>query len=606
MVEPSKGSLDLLQSVLESTADALLVIDEHNEALAYNDKFLELFEIPKSVRGVANHAQLIDLVSSKSSDPDKFRKDVTQRGANPESHYSYSLELEDGRIFESISKPRYMNGRFAGRVVSLSDITHRTIAEDELRASEARFRTIFESAGFGLSLFNMKGDFIACNAMLCQMMGYTEDELKRVGVTGISDPSEFEGKNRAFASQLFEGKIDRFELDKTYIRKNGTKFQGHLVCSAINDPSGRPRYGISMVIDVTQERVVQEALRESREYLRNVLTHAPVIVGAIDSKGIIRLSEGKGLEPLGRKSGELVGTSAFDLFKNEPKSLEHFQRALSGEEFIATVSSRGLSWETYWSPLRDSQGTFQGAIAVSVNVTERERIEKDREEFMAIASHELRTPITPLKMQLQFLCRHLTQGKFSGIPEAESILKLIQISEQQLERVNRLIDDMLNASQINSDKLSLTYERCDLSQIVHQVTDRYGYECSAAGCSISLVLADGVCGLWDRFRIDQVIVNLLTNALKYGSGKPIELRTEISGGRARIIMQDHGIGIPAEYQSRIFEQFHRVVPINTYGGFGLGLYIARAIITAHKGTIEVQSVPDKGATFIVELPVDPN
>jgi signal transduction histidine kinase len=225
-----------------------------------------------------------------------------------------------------------------------------------------------------------------------------------------------------------------------------------------------------------------------------------------------------------------------------------------------------------------------------------------REDFISIAAHELRTPLTAQKMQLRLLQSLITDELAQKIPKAYQVLKLVKSSDQQLERLSQLVEDLLDSSRMSSGKLTLNFEYLDLSELVSGVVERYRLDLEKANCRLEFQAQKGVLGNWDRFRLEQVVVNLLSNAIKYGAGKPIHLETSSENNHAKILVQDHGIGIPEEDQGRIFERFQRAVSVNFYGGFGLGLYISRKIVEAHGGTFQVQSKLGEGAQFIIQLP----
>jgi PAS domain S-box-containing protein len=217
-----------------------------------------------------------------------------------------------------------------------------------------------------------------------------------------------------------------------------------------------------------------------------------------------------------------------------------------------------------------------------------------RDEFLAIASHELNTPLTPLKMQLDMLRR----GRFSPERTAEKLDR----ASRQVTRLTKLVSDLLDVSRITGGRLHVEPERFDLAVLVDEIVARMSEEADRAGCRISVVAERPCIGSWDRLRIDQVLTNLLTNALKYGGAKPIELELSIRGSQVRLSVRDHGIGIAPEHQRRIFERFERAASTRHYGGFGLGLWIVRQIVQASGGAIAVESTPGEGSVFIVDLP----
>lgn len=222
-----------------------------------------------------------------------------------------------------------------------------------------------------------------------------------------------------------------------------------------------------------------------------------------------------------------------------------------------------------------------------------------REEFLSVASHELNTPMTSLRLNLQMLLR--PPGGKAISPESRAAL--LARAEKQADRVVRLTSELLDVAHIQRGPPALSPDRTDLRAIVQDVIQRSEADLARVGCAVDL---DGppTEGCWDRSRLEQVITNLLTNAAKFGAGAPIEIRVGRSGDRAWLTVRDHGIGIPPERQGRIFDRFERAVSVQHYGGLGLGLYISREIVAAHGGTIRVDSRPGEGATFTVELPCE--
>jgi signal transduction histidine kinase len=219
-----------------------------------------------------------------------------------------------------------------------------------------------------------------------------------------------------------------------------------------------------------------------------------------------------------------------------------------------------------------------------------------RDQFLSVASHELRTPLTSLNMTVDALLDNTIQAT------PENLRKALSITRRQIKRLTLLVDELLDVSRITAGRLALELDDVDLSAVVREVLDRFEGELSRSGTSVSF---DGrpLVGRWDKSALDQVVTNLMSNALKFGAGKPIEITADGADGRATLVVTDHGIGIPSDRLPHIFERFERAVSAQQYGGLGLGLYIARAIVDAFGGTIQAQSAgPGAGATFTVQLP----
>ncbi len=226
-----------------------------------------------------------------------------------------------------------------------------------------------------------------------------------------------------------------------------------------------------------------------------------------------------------------------------------------------------------------------------------------RDEFLSVASHELKTPLTSMLIHIQMLLRYAREERLTNMAP-ERVVRMLETNERQVKRLASLIADLLDASQIGSGRLELDREETDLVEIVASVVERYASEAADRGSDIRVDARATVIGLWDPHRLDQVVTNLLTNAIKYGAGKPIDIVVGETAGVATLTVRDQGIGIPTEQLPRIFDRFERAVSARTYGGIGLGLYITREIVEAHGGRVEVASVPGEGATFTVVLPCE--
>jgi len=236
---------------------------------------------------------------------------------------------------------------------------------------------------------------------------------------------------------------------------------------------------------------------------------------------------------------------------------------------------------------------------------ELERAVRMRDDFMSMVSHELRTPLNTLYLEAQLRQLHLSKGKLDSF-SPEKLPTMIERDQRQIRNMVRLIDDMLDVTRLRRDALSIQTKPVDLAELARAVVDNLRHQAEAAGCTISLDAPSALRGVWDEFRIEQVLTNLLTNALRYGGGKPVEMTVRQDGDHAVVSVRDQGIGISPEDHQRIFEQFERTdVSRKHAAGLGLGLYITHKIVSLHAGRIGVESTPGHGARFFVELPLQP-
>jgi len=258
--------------------------------------------------------------------------------------------------------------------------------------------------------------------------------------------------------------------------------------------------------------------------------------------------------------------------------------------------------------LRGSNGQLVGFVKVTRDLTERRALEDERvgrvraeealhlrDEFLALASHELKTPLTVMQMQLEGLREQL------GSADEKVALKLLRAT-RSTERLARLVESLLDVSHLTTGKLKLQRERLDLGALVTRVLDDLEPTVTRAGCALQLHLDPGVIGWWDQLRLEQVVHNLLSNAIKYGAAKPIAITARLDGGAALLEIRDHGPGIPAADPARLFRRFERAVSLRNYGGLGLGLYLVQKIVEGHGGQVIAENADGGGARFQLRLP----
>ncbi|MBC3775406.1 hybrid sensor histidine kinase/response regulator [Pseudomonas sp. SWRI99] len=233
---------------------------------------------------------------------------------------------------------------------------------------------------------------------------------------------------------------------------------------------------------------------------------------------------------------------------------------------------------------------------------ELEQAVRMRDDFMSIVAHEVRTPLNGLILETQLRKMHLARDNASAFT-LDKMHAMVDRDERQIKSLIRLIEDMLDVSRIRTGKLSIRPSHFDLVQLVSNLLQNFAQQIEAAETEVSFTAAEPVEGHWDEFRIEQVVSNLLTNALRYGGRSPIQVRVYRVDDEARIEVQDHGIGISAENQKRIFQQFERVSAKTVVAGLGLGLFISEQIVAAHGGSIVVESEINEGALFRVCLPI---
>lgn len=223
-----------------------------------------------------------------------------------------------------------------------------------------------------------------------------------------------------------------------------------------------------------------------------------------------------------------------------------------------------------------------------------------RDDFLSMVSHELRNPLNSVYLQTQLRRRMLAGPQAADI---QAMLRMVERDERQIRSMVRLLDDMLDVTRLRTGRLAMAPEPFDLAASVRAVVEAVQEQAKADGVAIDLAAPESLPLVGDAFRIEQVVTNLLTNALRYGQGRPVSVRVGRDGGHAFVAVRDQGMGIAPADQERIFEQFERAEGSGSVAGLGLGLYIARQIAQAHRGRLQVRSAVGEGAEFTLSLPL---
>jgi two-component system, sensor histidine kinase and response regulator len=228
-----------------------------------------------------------------------------------------------------------------------------------------------------------------------------------------------------------------------------------------------------------------------------------------------------------------------------------------------------------------------------------ERALQTRDEFLSITSHDIRSLLQALRLTLDVQLLRAQDRNF----EREAMVRAIQRSVSDVQQMSRLVEDLLDRSQLEAGKLALHLQESDLVALVKETVQRSSDEARRAGSTVTVEASGPVVGRFDAIRVDQIISNLLSNAIKYGPRKPIRVSVQKVGESAEITVTDRGPGIPPAQQDQIFERFERGTASERTGSYGLGLWIVRELARLHGGNVTLQSSPGQGASFIVTLPL---
>lgn len=501
------------------------------------------------------------------------------------------------------------------------NMKHKKIAEEALAILD---QSIHKSP-IGFALIDKEYKYIRINEAMARMNALSSDLYLGRRIRDLSPGS----------ADLFEPSIDRvFETGTSLMNIPFKELSGPnkdvaglLSFYPVRHPVTDEIFAVAVSFqDMTEQLNTQNLLRENQDRL--TFAQDAGKIGAfewdIHNNKVIWTTE---LENIyGLTHGEFGGFFESWVKWIHPEDLvstvQEIKRVFKGEtelnhEFRIITKKKDTRWILARGKMvKDCHGENVKFIGINIDLTEQKSIEQKlrlteanllhalsvRDEFMAIASHELKTPLQSLKLQIQLYQRGVMRNDPEVYTQAK-ISHLLDRNSRQIDRLTRLVDDMLDISRIRTGKLSLRKEPCDLGSMLMDVIGRTREQFESSGSGQPKIEhIEKAIGEWDPLRIDQVMINIITNAIRYGQGNPIEISIKNYQECVRITVKDNGLGIASSDIEKIFERYERGLLAREVSGLGLGLFITKQIVKAHGGKIWVESEIGKGSTFFVDLP----
>ena len=501
------------------------------------------------------------------------------------------------------------------------DVTERKAAQDALRTSEQRLAEAHRIASIGAWELDLRTG-----------ANWWSDEQYRIHgvpvgrvVTQQTFLDLIHPDDRAMFEQAFTATLIAGEHEREYriVRADGQVRDLFGRARTTCDAHGTPITMAGTNQDITDRKRTEAGARRTAELLHTVVAGAPIVLFALDRDGVFTFSEGRALEKLGVKPGELVGTRALDIYEHVAGFADAFRRALAGDQTILTSSVGPIEFEAIYAPSIDARGRIDGVIGVGFDVTERKRAEAKlcasvtaqqrlveelrdlnhrKNEFIAVLSHELRNPLAAIRNGL-----HVVEHVAAADGPARRATGII---ERQVTQLARLVDDLLDVSRITQNKVQLQRTPLDVDQLVSTLVEDHQAAFASHGVRLEAKLAGRpliVNG--DAARLTQVIGNLLHNAVKFTprGGLTTVSVAEAADGRAVLRVADTGAGIDSTIIERLFQPFAQADRTldRTMGGLGLGLALVKGLVELHGGEVSVRSAGEgTGAEFVVHLPLD--
>lgn len=493
-------------------------------------------------------------------------------------------------------------------------LSTKTSSEEDVRV-QSRIVEQMTEAVFLIDSNN--GNILYVNAGGERMFQYARGELIGQNISKI-DLKKTEQLNDSIQDVnqiLYQKGVWTGELQNA--RKDGTLFWTSVSISTFTH-SLHGEVWMAVFRDITEQKkiiiermIVEEQLAESERLLSSVLSVLPVSVFVKDIKKDFKFKLwNKFAEKVfGLKAQDLIGKSDYDLFPKEEADwfrLKDVEACKSSEtieipeEVIHTTNGQ-ITLHTKKSIVRDNLDEPIFLVGVSEDISEIKKMNNDlrtalvaRDEFLMIVSHELKTPITSLKLRVQLMQRRVVlDDKTAG--EISAILT-------QVNRLSKLIETILDVARIQYGKVTLELGLVNLAETVALVMDQFSEQLENSRCHVEVKISPEIVGVWDQARIEQILSNLFSNAIKYAPGSQITIHATSSDHKTILSFKDTGRGISKEKQALIFNRFERADAPITVSGLGLGLYICKQIVEALGGTIRVEGQEGQGASFIIELP----
>jgi PAS domain S-box-containing protein len=534
-----------------------------------------------------------------------------------------------------------------------------------LSKSEAFYKAIGESIPFGVWATDFKGHMTHISDSYLKLIGLTFEEYRDFGWLKKITPDSEKKTFKDWADCVKMGGF--WEYNFKILDVNNVPHAVLSRGIPVKDTFGSVTGWAGINLDITNLKKNEEMLKllsdsgiefsASLDYEETFESVAQMIVPHLADLCLVYLYQGKNLNRVTLSYSESVDKNLVEAMLKEQRNpikfkelhpvqvsirtgqpqlvnivTESWLKNISNKETMFEIRKK-MGWQSYMAVPMVARGQTIGAVAfvsitpghkytnsdltIAEELANRAALAVDnarlyqkakealraRDEFLSIASHELKTPLTSLLLELELALKSIIEspGKSLSITQ---LARSIENAQWQSKRLNQLINNLLDLSRISAEKLGLVFQVLDLSDLVKDITDRFEEELKMSGYVLTLKTKKTVVGNWDKLRIEQILTNLLTNAIKYGRGKPIEMTIESDDSQAKLIVRDHGIGIPKKSLTSIFSPYERATDSQQDQSLGMGLYITKQLVEAHGGKISVRSKPNEGTTFTVELPLN--
>ncbi|WP_431294571.1 PAS domain-containing sensor histidine kinase [Pedobacter sp. P26] len=544
-------------------------------------------------------------------------EEVRQTGIAYETKEDRVLLINNGVLqtfyFDFIYKPlKDDNGQVWGIVNNATNVTELVIARLKIKASEELFRKMIQDAPVAIGILRGENFIIEqANADLLKLWGKTEEVI---GLRLIDGLPELKGQPFPdLLTQVYQTGVPHYGYETmARIERDGVlqDYYFNFVYDPIRDQHNVVTGIMIVANEITSLVHSRMEMAKSEERFRNLLLDTPMATGYYETEDIIiSLANDEMLrfwgkdksvigKPMEEAIPELKGQPFIDILKEVYRTGIPYH-ADQQEALLPVNGKLEKVWFNFtYKPLRNAEGEVYAILHAAMDVTKQVQLQQQKDEFLGIASHELKTPVTSIKAYAQVMERMIRND--GDEKKADMVRKM----DLQLNRLTGLIGDLLDVTKIQSGKMTFNPTKFDFDEVVREIVDEMQHITSKH--YIKTDLNSNAMVYVDRERIGQVITNFLSNAIKYSTdANQIDVSTYVLNAEVILCVRDYGIGISKELQHLVFDQFYRVSGSlqHTYPGLGLGLYISAEIIKNERGRIWVESEEGQGASFCFALKI---
>ena len=605
-----------LSTLLDLTSDAIIVCTLQGEILFWNKTASTLYGFSEQEASRHTKCELLHMQYALPWD-----EIVSQLQRQGRWQGEVTCTTSDGQTRVVMSCQTLITEEDGSQCIleTNSDLTERKTLENLLRAeheeirreSEERFMALADTIRMFIWIVDKEGGVTYANKYTLDYMSLTDpSEFTGNAWEKLTDPRDLQRIHDVHARAIQTHQPYTLEARFLDQQKKNAVYEYFLVQAVPRFLANGEFIGVvGTAVNINDLKQTQQELATQTAFLRNVIESTPDLIVMKDRQGKYLLANHATAEMLAKPIEEVIGHDDRDLFPPEIARtlMETDQRVMTTEnseiiEEILPASNGERIYLTSKGPLRTIDNEVTGIVVVARDITVRKELERQKDDFMGVVSHELKTPVTSLKAFAQIL--HKRFVKAGDDRSAEVLLKM----DVQINKLTTLITDLLDVTKLEAGKFQYTETYFSFAQLVQEIVEET--QRTSTHHQILLETSSEQMIYGDRERLGQVLINLLTNAIKYSlNTENILVQTRSDGKNVTVRVQDFGIGIPEDKKAHLFERFYRVSghTLDTIPGLGLGLYISAEIIKRHEGTIWIESSPtQKGSTFCFTLPIKHN